>query len=415
MKAAIVTVGDEILIGQITDTNSGYIAKALDKIGIDVHEMLSISDERQHILDTLSALQNRVDVVIITGGLGPTKDDITKTTLCEYFDDELVVNQEVLTHVETLIGQVLQRAASQMNKDQALVPSRSTVLFNNVGTAPGMWLEKESTVFISLPGVPYEMKDIITKEVLPRLIAKYKRPYILHKTILTYGQGESIIAERIEDWENNLPNFIRLAYLPSPGRVRLRLSARGVDEVVLRNGIVAEIEKLKALIEDIIVGYEEDETLEVVVGKLLTQQHKTISVAESCTGGKLAQVLTATAGASNYFRGGVVTYSVESKVKLLGIEEDFIKKHNVVSAEVAEAMAANTKAIFGTDYALATTGNAGPTKEKGSADVGTVFIGFATPKGVYSEEFKLGQPREKVIDRAVNKALEKIYKEILKN
>ncbi|NDI98249.1 CinA family nicotinamide mononucleotide deamidase-related protein [Flavobacterium sp. LaA7.5] len=415
MRAAIVTVGDEILIGQITDTNSGYIAKALDKIGIGVYEMRSVSDERQHILNTLSTLQNHVEVVIITGGLGPTKDDITKKTLCEYFDDELVINQEVLTHVVTLIEQVLQRAASQMNKDQALVPSRSTVLFNNVGTAPGMWMEKEGTVFISLPGVPYEMKEIMVKEVLPRLIAKYKRPYILHKTILTYGQGESIVAERIEDWENNLPDYIKLAYLPSPGRVRLRLSARGIDELILRTGIAAEAEKLKALIGDIIVGYEEDETLEVVVGKLLTEQKKTIAVAESCTGGKLAQVLTAAPGASNYFRGGVVTYSTESKVALLGIDKDFIDKNDVVSAEVAQAMAASAKALFGTDYALATTGNAGPTKEEGSADVGTVFIGFATPGGVYSEEFKLGQPREKVIDRAVNKALEKIYKEILKN
>ncbi|KAF2519424.1 CinA family nicotinamide mononucleotide deamidase-related protein [Flavobacterium salilacus subsp. salilacus] len=415
MRAAIVTVGDEILIGQITDTNSGYIAKALDKIGIGVYEMRSVSDERQHILNTLSTLQNHVEVVIITGGLGPTKDDITKKTLCEYFDDELVINQEVLTHVVTLIEQVLQRAASQMNKDQALVPSRSTVLFNNVGTAPGMWMEKEGTVFISLPGVPYEMKEIMVKEVLPRLIAKYKRPYILHKTILTYGQGESIVAERIEDWENNLPDYIKLAYLPSPGRVRLRLSARGIDELILLTGIAAEAEKLKALIGDIIVGYEEDETLEVVVGKLLTEQKKTIAVAESCTGGKLAQVLTAAPGASNYFGGGVVTYSIESKVALLGIDKDFIDKNDVVSAEVAQAMAASAKALFGTDYALATTGNAGPTKEEGSADVGTVFIGFATPGGVYSEEFKLGQPREKVIDRAVNKALEKIYKEILKN
>ncbi len=415
MKAAIVTVGDEILIGQITDTNSGYIAKALDKIGIGVYEMLSISDERQHILNTLSSLQNQVEVVIITGGLGPTKDDITKKTLCEYFDDELVVNQEVLTHVETLIEQVLKRTASQMNKDQALVPSRSTVLFNNVGTAPGMWMEKEGTVFISLPGVPYEMKDIMGREVLPRLIAKYKRPYILHKTILTYGQGESIVAERIEDWEDNLPDFIKLAYLPSPGRVRLRLSARGIDEIVLRDGIAAETEKLKVLIGDIIVGYEEDETLEVVVGKLLTQQQKTIAVAESCTGGKLAQVLTSAPGASKYFKGGAVTYSVQSKVALLGVNKDLIDRYNVVSSEVAEAMAAGAKAVFGTDYALSTTGNAGPTTEPGDADVGTVFIGFATPEGVYSEEFKLGQPREKVIERAANKALEKIYKEILKN
>ncbi|QYJ68348.1 competence/damage-inducible protein A [Flavobacterium litorale] len=415
MKAAIITIGDEILIGQITDTNSGFIAKALDKIGIGVTQMLTVSDEREHILNALRSLQNKVDVVIITGGLGPTKDDITKKTLCDYLNDTLVLNQEVLTHVKKLIKQALNRNASQMNEEQALVPSRSTVLFNTVGTAPGMWMQKEDTVFISLPGVPYEMRDIITNQVVPRLVDKYERPYIIHKTIMTYGLGESIVAERIEDWEDNLPSFIRLAYLPSPGRVRLRLTARGTDEKALQDRIATEITTLTQLIGDIIVGYNEDDSLEVVVGRMLTEQQKTIAVAESCTGGKIAQMLTATAGASAYFKGGVVTYSVASKVKVLGIEEDFITKNNVVSAAVAEAMAVRAQVIFGTDYALATTGNAGPSKEEGAAEVGTVFIGFATPKGVYSEEFKLRQPREKVIGRAANKALDKIYKEILKN
>ncbi|WP_159801943.1 competence/damage-inducible protein A [Flavobacterium sp. MK4S-17] len=415
MKAAIVTVGDEILIGQIVDTNSSYIAKSLDKIGIGVHEMLSISDDREHISNTLAALQNRVDVVVITGGLGPTKDDITKKTFCDYFEDELIVDNEVLEHVTQLIEKVLQRPVSQMNKDQALVPSKCTVLFNRVGTAPGMWMEKENTVFISLPGVPYEMKDIMEKEVLLRLISKFKRPYIVHKTLLTYGQGESVVAERIEEWEDNLPEFIRLAYLPSPGRVRLRLTARGIDEDFLKSSINAEIEKLKLLIADIIVGYDEDETIEVVIGRELAKRNNTIAVAESCTGGKIAQLITSIPGSSVYFNGGMVTYATKSKSEVLDVPEDIIKKYSVVSAEVAEAMAQNARKIFKADYAVATTGNAGPAKGDSDAGVGTVFIAIATPKGVSSEEFNFGQPREKVIDRAANKALEKIYQEIVKN
>jgi nicotinamide-nucleotide amidase len=415
MKAAVVTVGDEILIGQIVDTNSAFIAKALDKIGIGVYEMISISDDRQHILNTLAALQNRVDVVVITGGLGPTKDDITKKTLCEYFDDHLVRNEQVEAHVIQLIESVMKRPASQVNKDQALVPSRSTVLHNQVGTAPGMWLEKGNTVFVSLPGVPYEMKYIIENEVVPRLVSKFERPYIIHKTILTYGQGESHIAELIEEWEDSLPEFIKLAYLPSPGRVRLRLSARGTDEAMLHSRIEAETVKLAAIIGDIIVGYDEDETLEVMLGKLLAQRGLTIATAESCTGGRIAQVLTAVAGSSAYFKGGTVTYATGSKTDVLGVPADIIEKFSVVSAQVAEAMAARAKELFGSDYAVSTTGNAGPSKGDSDAEVGTVYIGFATPEGVYSEKYELGQPREKVIERAVTKGLEKIYKEILKN
>ena len=415
MKAAVITIGDEILIGQIVDTNSAFIAKALDKVGIAVHEMLCISDDRMHILNTFAYVQNRVDVVIITGGLGPTKDDVTKKTLCEYFDDSLVLDERVAAHVTELIQKIMKRPVSQMNLDQALVPSTSQVLFNLMGTAPGIWMEKGNTVFISLPGVPYEMKYLIENEVIPKLIIEFKRPYILHKTVLTYGQGESLIAERIEDWENNLPEFIRLAYLPSPGRVRLRLTARGTDEEQLQTAIADEVVKLKELIGDIIVGYDENETIEVVLGKLLAEKKLTIAVAESCTGGRIAQVLTSVPGSSVYFRGGVVTYATESKTEVLGVPAEIIQEHSVVSAEVAMQMAARVRDKFKADIAIATTGNAGPEKGDSDAEVGTVYIGFAIAENVYSEKFELGQPREKVIERAVNKALEHIYKEILKN
>ncbi len=415
MKAAVVTVGDEILIGQIVDTNSAYIAKALDRIGIGVFEMLSISDDRHHILNTLAYLQNRVDVVIVTGGLGPTKDDITKTTFCEYFDDHLVRNDEVEAHVVALIEKVLKRPASQMNRDQALVPSKAVVLHNEVGTAPGMWMKKADTVYVSLPGVPYEMKHILDDEVLPKLVAEFERPYIVHKTIMTYGQGESVVAERIEDWENNLPSFIKLAYLPSPGKVRLRLTARGTDEAALKSAVEAEAVKLQSIIGDIIVGMDEDETIEVILGRKLKQLGKTVSAAESCTGGRIGQMLTSVAGSSAYFKGSAVTYATESKIKVLGVEQQLIDIYSAVSAKVAESMALRAKKMFCSSYAVATTGNAGPAKGDADADVGTVFIAVATPNGVFSEKFDFGQPREKVIARASEKALELLYKEILKN
>jgi nicotinamide-nucleotide amidase len=415
MRATIVTIGDEILIGQIIDSNSSFIAKSLDKIGVEIDEMISISDSKTHILETFSKLQNKVDIVIITGGLGPTKDDITKKTFCEYFDDELVVNKEVEAHVIALIERVMQRPASQMNIDQALVPSKCTVLYNQVGTAPGMWIKKDKTVYISLPGVPYEMKYLVENEIVPRIVKEYERPYIIHKTILTYGQGESLVAERIEDWENNLPEFIKLAYLPSPGRVRLRLSARGTDKHFLEKNIETNIISLTKIIGDIIVGFEEGETIEVVIGTLLTNNNQTISLAESCTGGKISQVLSAVSGASKYYKGGVVCYSSQSKIELLGVSETIIKEHSVVSAAVAKEMALQAKKILKSDYAIATTGNAGPTKGDSDAEIGTVFIALATPTKVIVEEFNFGQPREKVIDRAVNKAFEILQKEILKN
>jgi nicotinamide-nucleotide amidase len=415
LKATIVTIGDEILIGQIIDTNSGYIAKALDRIGVQTHELLSISDNKQHILETFEKLQNKVDFVIITGGLGPTKDDITKHTFCEYFNDSLVINYEVQAHVIELIETVMKRPASQINKDQALVPSNCQVLFNKVGTAPGMWMKKENTVYISLPGVPYEMKYIVENEIIPKIVKEYERPYILHKTIMTYGQGESLIAERIENWENNLPEFIKLAYLPSPGRVRLRLTARGKDRGLLEATINNKVESLAKIIGDIIVGFDEDETIAVVLGRLLMQNKNTLAVAESCTGGKITQELTAVVGASNYFRGGVVSYATETKVSILGVSEETIAQQSVVSGEVAKEMAIGVQKRMKSDYAIATTGNAGPDKGDADATIGTVFIAIATPSEVFVEEFNFGQPREKVIDRAVNKAFELLQKEILKN
>ncbi len=414
MKAAIVTIGDEILIGQIVDTNSSYIAKSLDKIGIATHEMLSISDDKQHILDTFHSLQNNVDLVIVTGGLGPTKDDITKKTFCDYFEDELIENEVVLAHVKSIIEGFYKRPITQMNRDQALVPTKAKVLFNQAGTAPGMWMEKENTVFISLPGVPYEMKYLIDNEVIPNLVQKFERPYIVHQTIMTYGRGESMIAEQIEEWEDNLPDFIKLAYLPSPGKVRLRLTARGNNETLLKEEIKRQVEKLDLLIHDIIVGYNEDEPIEVVLGRLLTEKKLTISTAESCTGGKIAATLSAVSGASNYFIGSVVSYATKTKINVLDIDENLIVKHGVVSAEVAYEMAKSVKKVMNSDYAIATTGNAGPTRGDENAELGTVFIGIATPNDVFVEEFNFGQPREKVIDRALSKGLELIYKEILK-
>ena len=415
MKATIVTIGDEILIGQIIDTNSAFIAKSLDKIGIDIHESLSISDDRNHILETFKRLQNQVDLVIITGGLGPTKDDVTKKTFCDYFEDELIVNEEVLAHVTELIEGFYKRPITQMNKDQALVPSKATVLPNKVGTAPGMWMQKENTVFVSLPGVPYEMKYLVENEIIPKVIKEYQRPYIIHQTILTYGQGESLVAERIETWENNLPEFIKLAYLPNPGRVRLRLSARGTEEEVLKKALAENVASLTKIIGDIIVGFDENETIEFVLGRLLTQKKMTISSAESCTGGKVAQMLTSVPGSSGYFKGSIVSYTKKKKIEVLKVAEETIQEFSVVSAEVAKEMALGVKKIMKTDYAIGITGNAGPTKDDTDKEVGTVFIALSTPAEIIVEEFNFGQPREKVIDRASNMAFEMLQKEILKN
>ncbi len=412
MQAEIITIGDEILIGQIVDTNSAFIAKALNKIGVSVYQITSIQDEKIHILKAISEAENNADIIIITGGLGPTKDDITKTTIAEYFNDVLVLNDSVLKNIESIWKKYVTQPLTQVNINQALVPSRAKVLMNRFGSAPGMWLEKEGKVFISLPGVPFEMKALITNEVIPNLQKQFKLPFILHKTLLTYGLGESMLAARIEDWEDHLPEFIKLAYLPNLGKVRLRLSAKGID----KEGIIAEMNKqldlLLPQIKDVFVGYEEDGALESIIGKQLTVLGKTLATAESCTGGKIAEQITAHSGASVYFKGSVVSYATQAKIDVLNIDKRLIEDFSVVSSQVAEAMATNVQQLFKVDYAIATTGNAGPTKGDADADVGTVYIAIATPTQVYAKEFQLGNHRTKVIQKAVNKAFEMLQKEI---
>lgn len=412
MLAEIITIGDEILIGQIVDTNSAFMGKELNKIGVDVHQITSIKDDKQHILNALKEASERVDVVLITGGLGPTKDDITKHTICEYFKDTLVQNKEVLVHIEKIFEKYISTPISEINKQQALVPSTCKVLMNQYGTAPGMWLEKDNTVFVSMPGVPYEMKGLMKEEVLPRIQKRFDRPHIIHKTILTYGMGESAIAEKIENWEDNLPSYVKLAYLPSLGRVRLRLSARGKDGKLLADTIEHQVIRLKEIIGDIIVGYEEDETIEIRIGDLLVNKGRTLSVAESCTGGKIAESFTANAGASSYFMGGTVTYATQSKIDVLGVDSEIIKKYTVTSEEVAKAMALKVKEKFKSDYAISTTGNAGPSKGDGDVEVGTVFIGIATPTTVFSKKYIFGNFRERNIGKAVNKSLELLLGEL---
>ncbi|MBW1295534.1 CinA family nicotinamide mononucleotide deamidase-related protein [Aquimarina litoralis] len=412
MLAEIITIGDEILIGQIIDSNSAFIGKELNKIGIDVYQITSIQDDKQHILNAFEEAKNRVDVVLVTGGLGPTKDDITKHTICEYFEDTLVQNEDVLLHVEALFAKYINTPISDVNRMQALVPSTSTVLMNNFGTAPGMWLEKDNTVFVSMPGVPFEMKNLMKDRVLPMLQEKFDRPYIIHKTVLTYGLGESAIAEKIEQWEEALPSFIKLAYLPNLGRVRLRLSARGTNEQLLLDTIEDNIKGLNKLIGDIIVGYESEESIETLIGKKLVEKGKFLAVAESCTGGKIAQSLTAGAGASAFFKGAAVTYATDSKSDVLGVSETLIEKFTVTSHEVAEAMAIGVKNKFKADYGIATTGNAGPSKGDGDVEVGTVFIAISTPNRTFSEKFVFSNLRERTIGKAVNKALELVLKEL---
>ncbi|SMC78819.1 competence/damage-inducible protein A [Cellulophaga tyrosinoxydans] len=415
MFAEIITIGDEILIGQIIDTNSAFIAKELNKIGISVYQITSVQDDKNHILHALQEAESRVDIVIITGGLGPTKDDLTKHTLCEYFEDHLVQNDAVLAHVKELFKKYITTAPLlQVNVDQALVPSRATVLHNANGTAPGMWMEKNHTVFVSLPGVPFEMKYLIQNEVVPKILKTFDRPFILHKTIVTYGVGESALAARISEWEDNLPANIKLAYLPSLGKVRLRLSAKGTDQKDIEDKIQSQIKALYALIGDVIYGEEDDETIEEVIGKLLIKKKLTLATAESFTGGKIAEQITEIPGASQYYKGSVVSYATETKIEVLKVPKQLIAEHSVVSAQVAEAMAMNVQKLLKTDFAIATTGNAGPTKGDSNEEIGTVFIAIATPKGVLSEQFMMGSQRERVVQKSVNKAFEMLQKEILK-
>jgi len=414
MQAEIITIGDEILIGQILDSNSKWMAEELNKIGISVYQITSIQDDKQHILKALKEAQVNCDIVILTGGLGPTKDDITKLTLTEYFNDELVLNEEIIFHIRAMFSK-LNYPFTELNKDQALIPTKCEPLKNELGTASGMWFFENDKIVVSLPGVPYEMKGLMQSNVLPKLAKTFHLPYILHKTVLTYGIGESMLAEKIEDWENNLPICISLAYLPSFGNVRLRLTAKGTKKEIVKESVSKEIEKLTKIISEFIIGFDDGEPLEAVLGRLLIEKKQTLATAESCTGGNIAKMITSIPGSSNYFVGSVVAYQAAIKINELNVDENLIKKHSVVSSQVAEAMVRGIQRRFKTDYAIATTGNAGPTTDLTDKTVGTVFIAIAAFDKVFSCEFFFGKPREKVIERASVKALEMLYKEILKN
>lgn len=415
MTAEIITIGDEILIGQTVDTNSTFIAKEFNKIGLSINRISSIKDAEVDILNTLQRSVNCSDIVIVTGGLGPTNDDITKNTLLKFFNDKLITDRNVLDNIKFLWKKYIKQPLLQVNIDQSLVPSKAHVFINNNGSAPGLWMTKDKTTFIFLPGVPFEMKALIKHSVIPKILKEFSLPHILHKTILTYGMGESSIAEKIKEWEDNLPVDISFAYLPSLGRVKLRLSTKGVDLSKITANIQFQIDKLIPLIKDVFVGYEEDESIQKLISNRLIKNNSTISLAESFTGGKIADSLVSIIGASTFFKGSLVCYSTESKKNILKIDEDIIKKHTVVSSHVVESMAIKVKEMFSSDYGLATTGNAGPDKGDSAKEIGTVYIGIATPKEVYSFEFNFGNSRERVTLKSVNKSFELLLKELLKN
>jgi nicotinamide-nucleotide amidase len=414
MLAEIVTIGDEILIGQVVDTNSAYLASELHKIGVAVYQITSVQDEREHILKALEEAESRADIVLLTGGLGPTKDDITKHTLCEYFGDHLVVNEEVLAHIEHLFRTYISTPISDLNRRQAEVPSKAVVLHNAYGTAPGMWLQGKKAVLVSMPGVPFEMKQLFQEKVLPRIASAFTRPVLLHRTLITYGLGESAIAERLTGWEESLPGHMKLAYLPNLGKVRLRVSTRGRDLPSLEDELDSQVEGLKLLISDILFGEEDGEPLEETLRKLFTTKNATLATAESFTGGKIASSLTAVPGASAYFKGSVVSYATEVKTGLLRVPGELISTHSVVSAPVARAMAENVRTLLNSDFGVATTGNAGPAKGDSDAPVGNVFIAIAGPEGSYAQEFTMGNHRDRIVQKSVNKALEMLQREILK-
>lgn len=415
MRAEIITIGDEILIGQVVDTNASYIARELDKVGVSTFQITSVQDEANHILKALQEAKEQVQIVILTGGLGPTKDDITKQTFCNFFKDTLVQNHDVVANIKALFKKHNLNLPLPANLQQAMVPSKASVLMNSQGTAPGMWMERDGVVFISLPGVPYEMKHLMQDEVLPKIIKKFDRPYIYHKTLLTYGLGESAVAHRIAGWEEALPKQIKLAYLPSLGKVRLRLTSQGDNKEKLEDEIDTQMGDLQNLLSDIAVGFEDETSMVERIGKILMTKNKTLSLAESCTGGKIAAEIVQYPGVSSWFEGGVIPYKTELKISILGVPKVLIDKHNVVSVEVAEAMAKRACQVLDSDYAIATTGIAGPTKGDGVEEVGTVFIAVATPNGLISGKFMFGEDRFRVMEKATAKAFEMLWQEIVKN
>lgn len=403
MKAELITIGDEILIGQIVDTNSAWMGQQLNMLGIEVYQVTSVHDNHDHILKAFQEAEQNADLVLITGGLGPTKDDITKKCLCEYFNTELVLNPEVLDHVQSLLSS-RNVVINELNRDQALLPASCTVLHNSVGTASGMWFEKNNTIFVSMPGVPFEMEAIMTEEVFPRLSELGIVQNIVHRTVLTIGLPESMLAEKIEEWESALPSFIKLAYLPSQMMVRLRLSGYGTDKKMIETEITSQVDKLLKIIPENIFGFDE-ENLGLVIGRMLVETGNTLALAESCTGGSIAHFITSNPGSSAYFKGGVVAYSNEIKNKLLNVPVDLIEKYGAVSQEVAEAMSVGACTMLNADYSVATTGIAGPDGGTTEKPVGTVWIAVAGPFGVKSKLYNFKHNRERNIIRTTHTAL----------
>ncbi len=413
MTAEIITIGDELLIGQIVDTNSAWIGEQLSLTGIKVHQISSISDNEEHILKALAEAEKRVDLVLITGGLGPTKDDITKKTLCKYFDTDLVMYEDILAKIKEFFD----RRGFKMldvNKQQAALPENCTIIPNPVGTASGMWFEKNKTIFVSMPGIPHEMKRIMTDGVLPKLKKEYDLPVILHRTILTYGIIESELSDLLEDFEKKLPEGVKLAYLPSLERLRLRLSISGKHKLELEKILDEQENKLKKYLGNKIFGYG-DSSLQEAVGILLKEKKQTLSTAESCTGGNIAHKITSVSGSSQYFKGSVVAYDNSIKQNVLQVQELSLIKYGAVSKEVVEQMALGIQKLMQTDYAIATSGIAGPTGGTNEKPVGTTWIAIASPDGeVYTRKYVFGTQREQNIRRATSVALNNLRKLLLK-
>lgn len=411
MIAEIITIGDEILIGQTVDTNSAWMGAELSKAGFDINRIISIHDRREDILNTLNNSAKNCDVVLITGGLGPTSDDITKQTLCEFFNTRLVVNDEVIA----MIKDIIERRNLQMNENnykQAEVPESCRVLSNARGTAPGMWFEKDNTVFVSMPGVPYEMKYIMTEHVLPELKKRFTSQVIIHRNIMTYGSFEARLAEILAQFETDLPDIVRLAYLPSYGTIKLRLTAKGNDHKLLSLLINEQVKKLYTIIPEYIYG-ENEESLEMVIGKILKAGKNTICTAESCTGGEIAHLLTSIPGSSEYYKGSLIAYANSVKSQLLHVDQNIINTYGAVSEEVAKEMASGARKLFNTDFALATTGIAGPDGGSDEKPVGTVWIAVASAKGTYAETYVFGKDRISNIKRFSTSALNHLRKQII--
>lgn len=411
MKASIITIGDELLIGQTIDTNSAWIGAELSKSGFDVYRITSVHDRREDIINTLNEADGKADVVIITGGLGPTSDDITKQTLCDFFNTRLVTNVEVLHMIEEMMHH-RNFAMNENNRRQAEVPESCRVLTNASGTAPGMWFEKNNTVFISMPGVPYEMKYIMTRHVLPELSKRFRSQIIIHRNIMTYGTFEAKLAEILTGFEASLPEEIKLAYLPASGIIKLRLTATGKERSYLEKVLNDTAADLYRIIPEFIYG-ENEETLEVVIGKLLISKKKTVCTAESCTGGEIAHMVTSVPGSSAYYKGSIVAYANSAKTELLDVPQYLPERCGAVSEEVVRAMAIGARNRFKTEFAVATSGIAGPDGGTDEKPVGTLWMAVASEKEVIAEKRVFGNERINNIRRFSLAALNLLRKQII--